>query len=64
MSGARSSIVGYGTMPQARRKRVRFPARSLYFPSIYLILLSQYGGGGVQPAYKADNLTTISELTV
>jgi hypothetical protein len=35
--GERGSIVGWGTMLQAGRSRVRFPIRSLDF-SIYLIL--------------------------
>jgi hypothetical protein len=36
-SGARTSVVGWGTVLQARRLRVWFPMRSLDF-SIYLIL--------------------------
>jgi hypothetical protein len=35
--GPRGSVVGWGTMLQAGRSRVRFPMRSLFF-SIYLIL--------------------------
>jgi hypothetical protein len=35
--GARSSVVGWGTMLHARRSRVQFPMRSLNF-SIDLIL--------------------------
>jgi hypothetical protein len=36
--GAPGSVVGWGTMLQARRSRVRFPMRSLVFFSVYLIL--------------------------
>jgi hypothetical protein len=37
-SVARGSVVGWGTLLQARRSRIRFPMRSLEFFSIYLLL--------------------------
>jgi hypothetical protein len=42
--GERHSVVGWGTVLQARRSRVRFPMRSLYF-SIDLILPAALGPG-------------------
>jgi hypothetical protein len=44
--GARGSVVGWGTMLQAGRSRVRFPMRSLdFFFSIYLSFQPHYGLG-------------------
>jgi hypothetical protein len=44
VDGARGSVVGWGTMLQAGRSRVRFPMRSLDF-SIDLIFQPHYGRG-------------------
>jgi hypothetical protein len=71
-----NSVVGWGTILQAGRSRVRFPMRSLDF-SIDLILQPHRGPGSTQPltemstrnlpggkgrpAHKADNLTAICE---
>jgi hypothetical protein len=77
--GARGSVVGWGTILQAGRSRVRIPMR--WFFSIYLIFsvalspcpwlsLGQKWVPGIilgrkgRPALKADNLTTICEPIV
>jgi hypothetical protein len=78
--GARSSVVLWGTTPQARRSRVRFPMTSLDFfdwsdpPSRTVALgstqplteMSTRNLPGVKerPARKADNLTAICEPIV
>jgi hypothetical protein len=75
-----ASVVSWGTMLQAGRSRVRFQMRSLDFlidlvlpaalwPCGRLSLWQKwlpriFLGGTGRPARKADNLTTICELTV
>jgi hypothetical protein len=43
--GARRSVLVKGTMPQARRSRVRYPLRLIFFLSIYLIRPAALGPG-------------------
>jgi hypothetical protein len=78
--GARSSVVGWGTMLQAGRSRVRFPLRSLDIfnlpnPSSRTMALVSTQSltemstrnlpeGKGRPALKADNLTAICEPIV
>jgi hypothetical protein len=80
MMGARGSVVGWGTMLQAGRSRVRFPMRSLDFsidilnPSSRTVTLgstqpltNEYQnlpGGKGRPARGADNLIAICEPIV
>jgi hypothetical protein len=76
---ARGSAVGWGTMLQAGRSRIRVPTRWIFFnlsnPSGSTVILESTQsltemsirnllGGKGRPARKADNLTAISELTV
>jgi hypothetical protein len=69
---ARGSVVGFDTMLQAGRSRVRFPMRSLNFPSsrtmklglTYIlreVSIRNFPGGKVRLARKGDNLTAICE---
>jgi hypothetical protein len=75
--GARGSVVGWGTMQQARRQRFRFSNRSLGIfnlpnPSSRNVALGStrplidmstrnLSGGKERAARKADNLTAIGE---
>jgi hypothetical protein len=74
--GARGSVVGWGTMLQAERSRVRVPMRWILFdwpnPSIRTMALGStqpltemstrnLPGGKGRPARKTDNLTAICE---
>jgi hypothetical protein len=43
MTGARGSVVGWRTMLQAWRSRVRFPMRSLYFIKLTSPFQPHYG---------------------
>jgi hypothetical protein len=78
--GARGSVVGWGTMLQAGRSRVRFPMRSLGFfnrPNPFSLTMAlestqplsemstrNLPWGKGRPERKADNLTAICEPTV
>jgi hypothetical protein len=79
IGGARSSIVGWGTMLQARRSRVRVPKRWIFFswPNPYSrtmalgstqpltdMSIGNLPGGKGQLVHKADNLTAIYEPIV
>jgi hypothetical protein len=77
---ARGSVVGWGTMLQAGKPRIRFSMKSLILfnlpnPSIRNMVLRstqpltemrtrKIPGGKGRPAHKADNLTAICEPTV
>jgi hypothetical protein len=79
LSGARGSVVGWGTMLQARRSLVPFPMRSLDFfnlpyPSSLTIALGSaqpltevntrnFRWGKGRPVGNADNLTAIYRLS-
>jgi hypothetical protein len=80
ISGARGSVVGWGTVLQAGRSRVRFSMTSLDFynwpnPSSRPMAVGStqpltemstrnLPGGKMRPARKADNLTAICESIV
>jgi hypothetical protein len=80
VSGSRGSVVGWGTMPQTGKSRVRIPRRSLDFfnlpnPSSRTMTLGStqpliemstrnLPGGKGRLAPKADNLTAICEPIV
>jgi hypothetical protein len=59
VSGARGSVIGWGTVLPAGRSPVRFPMRSLYFLTDLILPAALWSWGSIQPLTETSTLNLL-----